>query len=216
MIEIRIEKKIRSAEEKTLRLNLALARTDILHLIGPSGSGKTTLLKLIAGFLKPDSGIVRVNSVTWFDSDREINLPVYHRKPGFVFQDYALFPHMSIQQHLEFSGPDQHLRSELLQLAGLESIRHRKPRALSGGQRQRLALIRAMSARPTLLLMDEPFYALDEKLKKPLISELRGYVESWGMTCIIASHNQQEMATLKTKEINLEDFLIDPNTDLPG
>ena len=158
-----------------MEVALKVNRGEIFSLVGPSGCGKTTLLRLIAGLEQPDRGtIVR--------DGREITtLPPAHRRVGLVFQDYALFPHLTVTGNIEYGlkvqrlpAPDRRQRlAELLALFGLEGLAHRQIQHLSGGEKQRVALARALAPKPLLLLLDEPFSALDYSLRQRLLQELK-------------------------------------------
>ena len=151
---------------------------ELLALVGPSGSGKTSLLRCIAGLRRPRAGLVRCKGLTWFASDRAINLPPQKRRVGLVFQQYALFPHLSARdnvasalRHLPANARNARAEAllETVHLAGLEA---HKPRELSGGQQQRVALARALARDPAVLLLDEPFSAVDQVTRRKLQSEL--------------------------------------------
>ncbi|HEV2354437.1 MAG TPA: ATP-binding cassette domain-containing protein, partial [Puia sp.] len=138
----------------------------LLAVYGPSGAGKTTLLRMLAGLTDPDSGYIEVNGEVWLDTERRINLQTRLRSIGFVFQDFALFPHLTVRRQLEYALPDRRnvaIVSELIGLMGLEALQHHRPAQLSGGQQQRVALARAIARRPELLLLDEPLSALDDE-----------------------------------------------------
>jgi sulfate transport system ATP-binding protein len=175
-------------------LNFTVEKGRILAILGPSGCGKSTALKIIAGLLYQDSGEV------WLDGERLDNIPANKRQIGFVFQHYSLFPHMSVRRNIEFglrmkdTGPKKMARKvkELLELVGLEGLEDRKPGQLSGGQQQRVALARALAIEPRLLLLDEPFGALDAKIRKRLRRDLKKLQKSLGVTTIFVTHDQEE------------------------
>ena len=175
-------------------LSFTVEKGRILAILGPSGCGKSTALKIIAGLLFQDSGEV------WLDGERLDNVPVNKRQIGFVFQHYSLFPHMNVRRNIEFglqmkgAGPKKMARKvkELLELVGLEGLEDRKPGQLSGGQQQRVALARALAIEPRLLLLDEPFGALDAKIRKRLRRDLKKLQKSLGVTTIFVTHDQEE------------------------
>ncbi|MCW3798077.1 ATP-binding cassette domain-containing protein [Sphingomonas sp. BN140010] len=179
-------------------VSLDIAAGEFMALLGPSGSGKTTLLRVIAGLEVPDSGHVL------FDGRDVTRVPAAERGIGFVFQHYALFGHMTIEQNIAFGldvmkrrerPPRSQIRervSELLQLVQLEGYEKRYPNQLSGGQRQRIALARALARRPSILLLDEPFGALDAKVRRELRSALRKIHEEIGLTSIFVTHDHEE------------------------
>ncbi len=165
---------------------------EIFGLLGPSGCGKTTTLRLIAGFERPDGGIVMLRGQ---DITR---MPPEKRKVGFVFQDYALFPHLPVIRNVMFAlrGSDRNRREEmargLLCMVGLKDMDHRMPDELSGGQQQRVALARALAAGPQLLLMDEPFSNLDAGLRDATRREIRSLLKAQGLNAILVTHDQEE------------------------
>jgi molybdate transport system ATP-binding protein len=194
MINVMIEKKLKAYHgQQVLRVNRQFATGSITKIYGPSGSGKTTFLKIIAGLITPEKGIIRVDAVSWFNAGAKINVPAQKRNTGFVFQQYALFPNMTVRQHLEYATTDEAWISKLLLLGKLDTLQEHKPDYLSGGQQQRLAILRALATKPKLLLMDEPFSALDAKMKTELIAELKAVLKELGTTTLIVSHNPQEL-----------------------
>ncbi len=208
MIEIRVSQKIKTWNGSCmLDVDRHFENTDITHLYGISGSGKTTLLKIIAGFIRPASGLIRVHGNTWLDRQAGIDMPVNLRRPGFVFQNYALFPHMTVAGHLAYATRDQGLTGRLLKLSGLENFTSHVPAELSAGQQQRLGIVRALAAGPRILLMDEPFSALDEQTKQKLIEGLRIYLAEKRIFCIVASHNHEEMKGFSNTELDISTCL---------
>ena len=194
MISIAIEKRLKAYHgQQVLRVNRQFATGSITKIHGPSGSGKTTFLKAIAGLVTPEKGTIISEGVTWFDAETKINLPTQRRNTGFVFQQYALFPNMTVRQHLEYATTDEAWIKRLLLLGKLDTLQEHKPDYLSGGQQQRLAILRALATKPKLLLMDEPFSALDPKMKTELIAELKTVLTELGTTTLIVSHNPQEL-----------------------
>ena len=202
MIRIEIEKNLRAYQGKrTLKISLS-GRTDkITKIHGPSGAGKTTFLKVIAGLISPEKGKIIVNDVVWLDTDAGINLLPQKRMAGFVFQDYALFPNMTVLQHLQYATNDKVWIDHLLAIGKLETLVDHKPDHLSGGQQQRLAILRALAIKPQLLLMDEPFSALDATMKTALIADLKIVFEELGATVFIVTHNPQELDGLTKSEL---------------
>jgi len=204
MISIDIEKKLKAYQgQQVLKIAREFAMGSITKIYGPSGVGKTTFLKVIAGFVQPEKGMIKVNGQTWLDTASKISLPPQERMAGFVFQDYALFPNMSVQQHLQYATKDTAWIERLLAIGELETLITHKPDYLSGGQQQRLAILRALAIKPKLLLMDEPFSALDPEMKAKLISALKPIFSELGTTVLIVSHNPQEMEGLAENEINI-------------
>jgi molybdate transport system ATP-binding protein len=202
MISIAIEKKLKAYHgQQVLQVNRQFASGSITKIYGPSGTGKTTFLKTIAGLITPEAGTIVANRVTWFDSGARINLPAQKRNTGFVFQQYALFPNMTVKQHLQYATTDEPWIKRLLLLGKLDTFALHKPDYLSGGQQQRLAILRALATKPKLLLMDEPFSALDPKMKTELIAELKDILKELGATTLIVSHNPQELEGLTDGEM---------------
>ncbi|MEI6946390.1 ATP-binding cassette domain-containing protein [Paraflavisolibacter sp. H34] len=193
MIEIDITKRLRTySGADQLRVKTTIATGQVTGIFGPSGSGKSTFLKILAGLVQPEQGLIRVQGETWLDTAARISLPPQQRRVGFVFQDYALFPNMTVEQHLHYGTRDNGYVQRLLRLGRMETFAHHRPRQLSGGQQQRLAILRALSTRPGLLLMDEPFSALDRHLKGGLIPELKQLLTEGGTTCLIVTHYPTE------------------------
>ncbi|MDA8410093.1 MAG: ATP-binding cassette domain-containing protein [Treponema sp.] len=174
-----------------------------LGIRGPSGSGKTTLLRTIAGLCRPECGHIRVDGETWYDSERGIFLQPQRRSVGFVFQDYALFPHLTVFGNIQYATGDRGRTEELLELTRLTDHARYFPRELSGGQKQRTALARALGRRPRLLLLDEPLSALDEGLRQALGEELRRIRREQGVTAILVSHSKTEIESLCTDILEL-------------
>ncbi len=186
-------------------------------LMGPSGSGKSTVLQAIAGLLPAARGRVRVGGQVLLDSAQGIDLPARERRIGVVFQDYALFPHMTVEQNLQFglhrlgrridAGQRQRVDALLLQF-DLERLRGAHPRNLSGGQRQRVALARALAIEPRLLLLDEPLSALDAPLRKRLRRELAEMLERIQVPALLVTHDPQDVEVLAQQVICIDNGRI--------
>ncbi|WP_121808311.1 sulfate/molybdate ABC transporter ATP-binding protein [Mucilaginibacter kameinonensis] len=205
MIKVDIEIKLKTYHDRQLlKIKKQFTTGSITKILGPSGSGKTTLLKMIAGLASPKNGTIVVDGITWFDAERKINLSPQKRHTGFVFQSYALFPNMTVQQHLEYGTTDADWIKRLVKLGQLDKFIDHKPDHLSGGQQQRLAILRALAIKPKLLLMDEPFSALDSKMKTKLIAELKPLIKQLGITTIIVSHNLQELELFEGEVMDFE------------
>ncbi|MCD4758603.1 MAG: ATP-binding cassette domain-containing protein [Arcobacteraceae bacterium] len=201
MIKIDINKKLHGANgEMDLVVNLDIAQGDFVALAGQSGSGKTTLLRILAG-LEDASGTIQVGEEIWLEGKKA--LPSQKRKIGFVFQDYALFPNMSVEENLLFVQKDKELASKLLELTELSELRDRLPNTLSGGQKQRVSLCRAMMNKPKLLLMDEPLSALDPIMRTKLQQEILTLHKEFGTTTIMVSHDPSEIYRLASRVIVL-------------
>lgn len=209
MIKIDINKKLHGANgEMDLVVNLDIAQGDFVALAGQSGSGKTTLMRILAG-LEDASGTIQVGDEIWLDGKKA--LPSQKRKIGFVFQDYALFPNMSVEDNLLFVQKDKALASKLLKLTELSELRDRLPNSLSGGQKQRVSLCRAMMNRPKLLLMDEPLSALDPTMRTKLQQEILTLHKEFGTTTIMVSHDPSEIYRLAQRVVvlNLGEIIND-------
>lgn len=207
MISIDIEKKLNGyGGQQWLKVKREITTGSIINIYGPSGAGKTTFLKLIAGLAQPEKGFIKMDDVVWLDTLSNTALSPQKRRVGFVFQDYALFPNMTVLQHLQYATDDRQWIDRLLKLGKLESLSGYKPEHLSGGQQQRLAILRALAIKPGLLLMDEPFSALDKQMKSELITELKQLFTGLGSTVLIVSHNLEELDGLGNEilEINTE------------
>ncbi|MEO8373197.1 MAG: ABC transporter ATP-binding protein [Candidatus Solibacter sp.] len=164
-------------------------------LFGPSGSGKTTLLRMLAGLERPDDGMISFREQTWFDKARAIDLPPQQRSAGFLFQDYALFPHLTVAANIGYAAkPEKSL--SVIEAFQLRDLAARKPAALSGGQQQRVALARALAAEPALLLLDEPLSALDAATRIRTRGELRRMLLNGGVPSIVVTHDRMEAVAL--------------------
>jgi sulfate transport system ATP-binding protein len=184
-IEIEELAKEFGATTALLPVSLAIPSGALVSLLGPSGSGKTTLLRVLAGLEAPTSGRVL------FDGQDATGLSVQERRAGFVFQHYALFRHMTVFENIAYG-----LRARLLDLIRLPDIGRRYPSQLSGGQRQRVALARALAIEPRMLLLDEPFGALDARVRKELRAGLRDIHDQTGLTTVFVTHDQEEAMEL--------------------
>ena len=206
MIEIDIQKKLHGAHgEMDLAINIAIKEGDFVALSGQSGSGKTTFLRILAG-LEEAYGSIMIGNRLWQKGD--FTLAVQKREIGFVFQEYALFPNMTIEENLLFVHRDKALASHLLKLTALEELKKRFPASLSGGQKQRVALCRALMHRPKLLLLDEPLSALDPLMRSTLQHEILTLHREFGTTTIMVSHDPSEMYRMASRVIVLEEGLI--------
>jgi molybdate transport system ATP-binding protein len=195
-----------------------------LGLLGPSGAGKTSLLRLLAGLTDAEAGHIRIDGEPWFDIPRKIVVPTRMRRIGFVFQDHALFPHMSVRRNMEFARPRGHAPGaldDLLELVGLSGLADRYPAHLSGGQQQRLALARALASNPRLLLLDEPLSALDTRLREDM-QDLLLKVRRRGLVrhVLLVTHDAAEASRLVDRVVRLERGSVvadgPPECSLPG
>src|SRR3984957_749169 len=182
-------------------ISLAIKRGEVMTLLGPSGCGKTTVLNLIAGFFSPDGGDIRIGG------ERVNDVPPYEREAGMMFQNYALFPHMTVAANIAYGLKARHVAAteiarrvaDVLTLVRLSGYENRKPRELSGGQQQRVALARALVINPKVLLLDEPFSALDKNLRASMQVELREIQRKLGVTTVFVTHDQSEALSLSDR-----------------
>ena len=176
-------------------LRLPLECAPVTVLFGPSGAGKTTLLRMLAGLEQPHSGEILFRGETWFDSTRGVSLPPQKRRAGFLFQEYALFPHLSVLENIAYAADPARAR-DLLRRFDLETLAGSKPRGISGGQQQRVALARAIAAEPSLLLLDEPLSALDAATRRQTRHELRSLLLESKVPSIVVTHDRTEAIAL--------------------
>ncbi len=206
MIKIHIEKKLNGANgEMDLLVDLEIHEGEFLALSGKSGSGKTTLLRILAG-LESAKGSIVVGNEKWLNAKG--SLPPQKRKIGYVFQDYALFPNMTVEENLLFVNADKALAEQLLKITELSNMKKRLPNTLSGGQQQRVSLCRAMMNEPKLLLMDEPLSALDPEMRTTLQNEILRLHKEFGTTTIMVSHDPSEIYRLASRVVVLENGRI--------
>ena len=209
MIKIDIKLPINTAKgKKQLELNTCLKANEITAIFGESGAGKTTLLKIIAGLIKPEFGRIEVGDELWFDTQKNVNLAIQKRKIGFVFQDYALFPNMSVKENISCAATSKQKAEELLSLMNLENLAKIYPKNLSGGQAQRVALARALAREPQILLLDEPLSALDFKMRSFLQDELVKILQHFKITTVLVSHDLAEIYKLSHRILELSDGKI--------
>lgn len=187
MIEIDIHKKLHGSKgDMDLDVHLEIQKGAFISLMGESGSGKTTLLRVLAGLEKAE-GNITVEGVSWLEKQRM--LPPQQREIGFVFQDYALFENMSVEENLLYVKQDKVLAKKLLAMTELDRLASRNVKGLSGGQKQRVSLCRAMMNRPKLLLMDEPLSALNPAMRTKLQDEILTLHKTFGTTTLMVSHD---------------------------
>ena len=203
MIDIQIQTGFQE-NQFAMTVNFSLNSKDRLAIFGASASGKTTLLRCLAGLHKPQIGNIIVHGQCWLDSARKICLPTARRQLGYMFQDYALFPHWSVIEQLRFACKDEVSIAWLLAELDLQDVRHKKPSQLSGGQQQRTALARALVTSPPLLLLDEPFSALDGGLRAKIRGLLLAWQQRHAATLIFVSHDKADVVGLATQVLLLE------------
>lgn len=202
MLNISIQKQLHGSEgNMLLDVVLDIQKHEFIALSGLSGSGKTTLLRILAG-LEKSTGNINVDGEVW--QDKNMLLATQKRKIGFVFQDYALFENMSVEENLLYVKKDKELCQKLLEMTELVSLKKRLPSSLSGGQKQRVSLCRAMMNTPKVLLMDEPLSALDVNMRTKLQNEILSLHKEFRTTTIMVSHDPSEIYRLASRVIVLE------------
>jgi molybdate transport system ATP-binding protein len=205
MIKIKIQKKIKTySGSNLLKVDAVFPKFSVTKVYGASGIGKTTFLKVIAGLIQPEQGFIEVDGQTWLDTAKKLSQSPQIRNVGFVFQDYALFPNMTVGAHLAYATKDHQLINRLLKIGQMETFVQHRPAQLSGGQQQRLAVLRALALKPQVLLMDEPFSALDDELRERLLEELKVILKEFGTTTIIVSHHSQDTAGFAERDLKIE------------
>lgn len=211
VIDIRVRKRMLTANgPMDLAVDTTVETGKFVALFGDSGAGKTTLLRMLAGLTDPDEGQIRFGQIIWFDSEKKINVPPQQRNISLMFQDYALFPNMTVEGNIAFAQPEPNMNEveELLRLLGLAELRKRKPSGLSGGQKQRVALARALARKPQLLLLDEPLSSLDAEMRILLQDEIEKVHRHWGITTVMVTHDLNEVFRLASHVIYLENGII--------
>ncbi|HMH20330.1 MAG TPA: ATP-binding cassette domain-containing protein [Puia sp.] len=201
-------KTLQTADGKLpLDISFELDKGSLLTIYGNSGAGKTTVLRMLAGLTDIESGHIEVEGEAWRDTSRKINIPARRRSIGLVFQDFALFPHLTVKENLAFAlqkGDDKRLIDELIELMELQQLQDSRPARLSGGQQQRVALARAIVRKPRLLLLDEPLSALDDDMRFRLQDYILKAHQQYQLTTILVSHHLPEIFRLSDKVICLE------------
>ncbi|WP_181350358.1 ATP-binding cassette domain-containing protein [Thalassobacillus sp. CUG 92003] len=181
-----------------------VVNNEIVILFGPSGAGKTTILNCIAGLTHPDSGTIMLNGSALYGNDQKPT-PVQNRHIGYLFQDYALFPHMTIEKNINYGRKDSRLVDQLVNVMGIEPILSHYPKQISGGEKQRVALARALATQPSVLLLDEPFSALDEATREQCHQELLRLYQIWEIPIVLVTHDYQEAVKLGDRILEIKD-----------
>jgi molybdate transport system ATP-binding protein len=224
--DVQIRKRVSGADggkgARNFELNIAFntaARRTVIY--GPSGAGKSLTLQAIAGLLKPDSGRIVFKGQTLFDSSTGVNVPARARRFGYVFQDYALFPHLNVRQNIAFGlqggllnpspKADGDAVQRWLQAFELTEVASQHPQQLSGGQRQRTAFARALVNEPQALLLDEPFSALDPALRERMRDELQRMLERIGIPMLMITHDPDDLLRFGDARLLLQDGVISPS-----
>jgi molybdate transport system ATP-binding protein len=192
-----------------LEISFACRAGKMLVMIGPSGGGKTTVIRMLAGLTMPDAGRVVFGDEVWFDSARNIHLKPQKRRLGYVFQDYSLFPHLNLFDNAAFAAESKKEVDELFELFKISHLKKRKPHMVSGGERQRCAICQALARHPRLLLLDEPFSALDVVTRRGLREELKILKGRLSCPVIYVTHDIHEALFLADEILPVVDGKID-------
>ena len=192
-----------------LDLSFTCATNKMMVMIGPSGGGKTTIIRMLAGLEKPDEGQVIFGDEVWFDSERRINITPQKRRLGYVFQDYNLFPHLNLLDNAAFAAVEKKEVDDLFELFKISHLKKRRPHMVSGGERQRCAICQALARHPRLLLLDEPFSALDVVTRRGLREELKSLKGRLSCPIIYVTHDIHEALFLADEILPVVDGKID-------
>ena len=218
MIKVALQKILSSANgNMLLDVNFEIKKGEFITLFGDSGAGKTSILRMIAGLFDAEKGYISVNDSIWLDTVNNINLKTQQRKIGFLFQDYALFPNMTVRENLSYAlekGQNVQIIEELIELIELGDLQNIKPNKLSGGQKQRVALARSLVRMPEILMLDEPLSALDTKIRSKLQNYILKVHKKYNLTTILISHEISEVIKLSQKVFIIENGKI-INIDTP-
>ncbi len=188
-LEVDIKKRLPDFD---LEISFTCKKGELGVFIGPSGAGKTTLIRIIAGLERPDQGYIAYDGNIWVDTRRRISLPPQKRHLGYVFQDYTLFPHLTVYQNVAFASMDQGEIEALLKFFGIWHLKNSMPDKISGGERQRAAICQNLARHPQVLLLDEPFSALDFPIRKRLRQELKALKKDLAFPVVYVTHDLAE------------------------
>lgn len=205
MISVDIKKSLRASRgEMQLAVRLELKMGSFAAIYGPSGAGKTSILRILAGLMKPDDGSIQVNSRVWFDANFHVS--PQQRRVGYVDQGFALFPNMTVLENLQFAkrADESSTVDELLEVMQLGDLKDQRPQFLSGGQKQRVALARSLVQKPEILLLDEPFSALDDVIRERLQNYVMDAHNRYDLTTIMVTHNSSEILRMADTMFRLE------------
>ncbi|CAM3258123.1 ATP-binding cassette domain-containing protein [Filibacter tadaridae] len=204
MLTVDIQKTLTHFE---LNVDFTVSKDEIIVLFGPSGSGKTTILNCIVGLTKATSGFIQLNNRTLFDA-KKVNLPIQQRKIGYLFQDYALFPHLSVWKNIAYGMKTESFAKQLMKELRIDHLADQFPNAISGGEKQRVAIARALATEPDLLLLDEPFSALDDATRERSHEELMRLHKLWEIPVILVTHSHAEAEKLGSRILYLDEGTI--------
>lgn len=213
MIEFNLEKQLFSSDGlMKLKVDVQIESNSFVTIYGKSGAGKTSILRMLAGLMHPDTGYIWVNGDVWLDTKKNIDRPPQKRSIGFLFQDYALFPNMTVRQNLHFAltqGQAPQIIDDLIELVELGDLQDRKPNMLSGGQQQRVALARSLVQRPQILMLDEPLSALDVDMQHKLQQYILCLHCEYELTTILISHDLAEIIKMSDYVLTIEQGRIE-------
>ena len=201
MLDVHI---IKQRGHLNIDINFSCGDGQLLALTGPSGAGKTTIIRALAGLEHPDSGYISYNQTYWYNSVCNTLLPARRRKVGYVFQEHTLFPHLTVRKNIGFACKDEDRITELLDLLRIRHIKNSRPQQISGGERQRAALAQALASAPDVLLLDEPFSALDSITRNRLRSEIKNIKNRLTIPIIMVTHDLEEARQLADHHVCLE------------
>lgn len=185
----------------SLETSFGCANGELLALVGPSGAGKTTILRCLAGLDSPAEGMISHNGELWFDSNRRFSLAARKRRIGLVFQDFPLFPHVNVLDNVTFARPDRSRAMDLLDSLGIRHLAKRGVHSLSGGERQRVALAQVLQNEPNLLLLDEPFSALDRPTSRKLRHIIEELKKRFCLPVILVTHEPEDVECLADRVV---------------
>lgn len=211
MISLNFHKQLLAGGGKlSLAVNCKIDKGDFVAVYGPSGAGKTTFLRIVAGLINPDKGHIIVGGTPWYNKEKAVNIKPQDRSTGLVFQDYALFPNMTIAENIQYAkhNTDNLVYKEVIELMELGDILARKPSTLSGGQQQRAALARSIVSMPEILMLDEPMAALDLKMRANIQEYLLAVHKKFNLTTILVSHDVGEIFKLANRVFMMEEGRI--------
>lgn len=214
LVNILLHRSSASIRHQRFSLDVQFSSSACVTVIsGPSGSGKTTILQCMAGLVAPDSGLISVDGQSLYDSAHHLHTPVRLRRVGYVFQDLALFPHMTAAQNIGFGvrlkGKEkQRVVWDALEKFRIAAVAHHRPAEISGGEKQRVALARALVTRPRLLMLDEPFTALDDELKQGIMRDLKSWLTENSVPALLVTHDREEARALGDRVLALKDGRI--------
>ncbi len=211
MLDVQIIKK---RGHFTVDISFSCPDGRLLALTGASGSGKTTIIRALAGLDQPDAGHIKYGDTYWYQGSADICLKARKRRVGYVFQEHTLFPHLSVRKNIAFACRDEDRVSELLDMLGIRHLEHSSPCRISGGERQRTALAQALASNPDVLLLDEPFSALDNGTKARLRARLLRIKEQFSLPIVLVTHDLEEACRLADNHICLDQGVVIPDSHL--